>query len=560
MADPVFPQQFSRAGNTTHTGDVFSIPQEEQLAYGTAGFRFRAEKLPFIVFRCAYVASLRARQLDSAIGVMITASHNPAADNGVKLVDPSGDMLSQQWEKYATEIVNATDEDLPSAVRALEKQMSQVEKSRISSGQTKNARVVCGMDTRLSGPHLISAARAGSALFNVQFVDVGIVTTPMLHYTVKSFNEPDFAEPTNQGYYRAISSAFRELYGITQEPEGSRYQPHVIVDCANGVGAPRLREFIEHIPRDMLEIELRNERGELNHDCGADFVKISQKMPTEFGNSEEGKEGKCVSFDGDADRILYFRGKGAESGDSECVELFDGDRIAVLFAMYLKEQLDEFAAIKTNYRLTMGIIQTAYANGASTRFIRDSLKIETVIVPTGVKHLHEAASEFDVGIYFEANGHGTVVFSEQFNSAIRRAPSSIMCIRRLALFSRVINETVGDAFADLMAIEMCLRHFGWSMDDWNQKLYTDVPNIQIKVPVDDRSIFKTTNAEQTLLKPDGIQKRIDEDVAKFKSSRAFIRPSGTENIVRIYAEADTVENTLLLGKSLEQVVLSIRSA
>ena len=194
----------------------------------------------------------------------------------------------------------------------------------------------------------------------------------------------------------------------------------MIVDCANGVGAPRLREFLEHIPREMLEIELRNERGELNHDCGADFVKISQKMPTEFRNSEEGKEGKCVSFDGDADRILYFRGKGAESGDSESVELFDGDRIAVLFAMYLKEQLDEFAAIKTNYRLTMGIVQTAYANGASTRFIRDSLKIETVIVPTGVKHLHEAASEFDVGIYFEANGHGTVVFSEQFNSAIRR--------------------------------------------------------------------------------------------------------------------------------------------
>lgn len=65
---------------------------------GTAGFRFKSEKLPFIVFRCAYVASLRARQLNSAIGVMITASHNPSCDNGVKLVDPSGDMLNEQWE------------------------------------------------------------------------------------------------------------------------------------------------------------------------------------------------------------------------------------------------------------------------------------------------------------------------------------------------------------------------------------------------------------------------------------------------------------------------------
>ena len=30
-----------------------------------------------------------------SIGAMITASHNPAPDNGVKLVDPAGEMLEQ---------------------------------------------------------------------------------------------------------------------------------------------------------------------------------------------------------------------------------------------------------------------------------------------------------------------------------------------------------------------------------------------------------------------------------------------------------------------------------
>lgn len=29
----------------------------------------------------------------------------------------------------------------------------------------------------------------------------------------------------------------------------------------------------------------------------------------------------------------------------------------------------------------------------------------------GVKHLHPEAHAFDVGIYFEANGHGTALFS-----------------------------------------------------------------------------------------------------------------------------------------------------
>jgi phosphoacetylglucosamine mutase len=38
---------------------------------------------------------------------MITASHNPEPDNGVKLVDPRGEMLQQNWEEFATRLANA---------------------------------------------------------------------------------------------------------------------------------------------------------------------------------------------------------------------------------------------------------------------------------------------------------------------------------------------------------------------------------------------------------------------------------------------------------------------
>ena len=61
--------------------------------------------------------------------------------------------------------------------------------------------------------------------------------------------------------------------------------------------------------------------------------------------------------------------------------------------------------------LQVGIVQTAYANGASTAFMRGSLGIDVAITPTGVKFLHEEAVKFDIGIYFEANGDGTVLFS-----------------------------------------------------------------------------------------------------------------------------------------------------
>ena len=50
------------------------------------------------------------------VGVMITASHNAAPDNGVKMVDPNGGMLSESWEKYAMQLANAADDQVGPAL------------------------------------------------------------------------------------------------------------------------------------------------------------------------------------------------------------------------------------------------------------------------------------------------------------------------------------------------------------------------------------------------------------------------------------------------------------
>lgn len=45
--------------------------------------------------------------------------------------------------------------------------------------------------------------------------------------------------------------------------------------------------------------------------------------------------------------------------------------------------------------------------------------VPVTCVKTGVKHLHHAALSYDIGVYFEANGHGTVIYSQRAKDLIK---------------------------------------------------------------------------------------------------------------------------------------------
>ena len=162
--------------------------------------------------------------------------------------------------------------------------------------------------------------------------------------------------------------------------------------------------------------------------------------------------------------------------------------------------------------------------------------------PTGVKWLHHAATKFDVGVYFEANGHGTVIFSQQavkaFHTTKPESPAQASALETLRALTDLINQTVGDALSDMLLVETILAHKSWTPREWDLT-YTDLPNRLVRVEVGNRNIFKTTDAERKLVEPQGTQAQIDALVAKFKDGRSFVRASGTEDAVRVYAEAAT---------------------
>jgi len=87
-------------------------------------------------------------------------------------------------------------------------------------------------------------------------------------------------------------------------------------------------------------------------------------------------------------------------------------------------------------------------------------------------------------------------------------------------------------------VEVILAHKQWSMKEW-LGTYIDLPNRLVKVEVRDRNIFKTVDAERKLEEPKGVQAAIDKEVGKMTLGRSFARASGTEDAVRVYAEAAT---------------------
>ena len=92
----------------------------------------------------------------------------------------------------------------------------------------------------------------------------------------------------------------------------------------------------------------------------------------------------------------------------------------------------------------------------------------------------------------------------------------------LACFLDIINSTVGDAISDMLGVEAVLNSKGWDAEEWD-RMYTDLPNRQLKVSVGDRNVIKTTDAERKCVSPNGLQERVDASVKKYRNGRSFVR-------------------------------------
>lgn len=253
-------------------------PEGVVLEYGTAGFRTRATLLDSTFFRMGMLAALRSRALGGlAVGLMVTASHNGAYDNGIKLVDPDGGMLTQAWEKHASAVANAEEGLLAQALQA-------VALEECFDPHAGEALVMVGRDTREHSMRLSAIATEGATLLGANLQDNALCTTPQLHHCVRFHNGlggggggGDAQWTGEGGYYKMLAEAYLAL--LRTAPPAPTPSP-LWVDAAHGVGAAKLVPLAALLG-DALPIEVANEAGagELNVGCGAEYVQKGRLPP-----------------------------------------------------------------------------------------------------------------------------------------------------------------------------------------------------------------------------------------------------------------------------------------
>ena len=162
--------------------------------------------------------------------------------------------------------------------------------------------------------------------------------------------------------------------------------------------------------------------------------------------------------------------------NADGLSLLDGDKQISLVAVFFKtilqqiqslaDLLDKDQTLGENFLCwEIGMVQTAYANGASTNFLK-SKGLTCTMAANGVKNSHPIALTFDVGIYCESNGHGTfhvshhkieilqsILATKKKEESNENVVKFMRLVEILHSYIQTQNSSMGDAMTNFMCFE-----------------------------------------------------------------------------------------------------------
>jgi phosphoglucosamine mutase len=391
---------------------------------------------------------------------------------------------------------------------------------------------VIGRDPRASGEFLEAAVVAGLAGSGVDVLRLGVVPTPAVAYLtadlgaelgvvlsashnpapdngIKFFSRggvklpdavEDLIERTLSGLADGapLASTGRvpgDGFGRVRDggPEIGRYLDHllstvtsgdggaplaglrVVVDCAHGAAYELAPRLLSRAGADVIPIGTEPDGLNINDGVGSTWIGSLAGAVTAHG-ADAG-----IAHDGDADRCLAVDARG---------QVVDGDQILALLAISLRD----------TGRLAGGTVVTTVMANLGFRKAMAEAGIEVVEVPVGDRYVLEAMREGQFVLGGEQSGH-------------------------LILLD---HATTGDGLLTGLQLLAVMARTGRPLHELTQVM-TRYPQVLVNVPVEDKAevaasadLAAAVSAARSELGASG---------------RVLVRPSGTEQAVRVMVEA-----------------------
>ncbi|MGT2911326.1 phosphoglucosamine mutase [Streptococcus cameli] len=397
----------------------------------------------------------------------------------------------------------------------------------LSQHETETPRVLVARDTRISGQMLEAALVAGLLSVGIHVYKLGVVATPAVAHLVRSenasagvmisashnpaqdngikffggdgFKLDDEKELEIEALLDAAEDSLprpsaQGLGDVVDYPEGLRkYQQYLVstglelegmkvaLDTANGAAATSARLIFADLGAELVVMAETPDGLNINDGVGSTHPEQLQELV---------KEKDCqigLAFDGDADRLIAVD----ENGD-----LVDGDKIMFIIGKYLSNM----------GLLTQNTIVTTVMSNLGFHKALDREGIDKAVTAVGDRYVVEEMRKSGFNLGGEQSGH---VILMDYNTT---GDGQLTAVQ----LTKIMKET-GKTLSELAA----------EVTIYPQKLV----NIRVENSMKDKAMEVPAIA--------AIIAKMEEEMAG--NGRILVRPSGTEPLLRVMAEAPTDE-------------------
>ena len=397
----------------------------------------------------------------------------------------------------------------------------------LSQHEEETPLVFVGRDTRISGEMLEHALIAGLLSVGIRVYKLGVIATPGVAYLVRTgkasagvmisashnpaldngikffggdgFKLDDDRELEIEALLDAAEDTLprpsaQGLGTVMEYPEGLRkYQEflvstgvqlegmHVVLDTANGAASTSARQIFADLGAHLTVIGENPDGLNINDGVGSTHPEHLQEKVKEVGAAIG------LAFDGDSDRLIAVDENG---------EIVDGDKIMYIIGSYLSSKgLLEKNTIVTTVMSNLGFHKALDAKG-----------IQKEITAVGDRYVVEEMRKSGYNLGGEQSGHVVIM---DYNTTGDGQLTGVQ-------LTKIMQET-GKKLSELAA----------EVTIYPQKLV----NIRVENSMKDKAMEVPAIRE--------IIEKMEAEMAG--NGRILVRPSGTEPLLRVMAEAPTHE-------------------